>query len=280
MKNNIKTILILSFLMFGCEDKKSDPEVGPVPDSFTKKVLIEEFTGAWCGYCPSGAEIIELLMEENENILGVAIHSGDAMETPQAYFLETTYQNMGFPSGMVDRIQFDGYVSLNRGYWGYVSSLQSMKTAVCGLAIKSEVNGNNAAIEVHVGFNDSLQGDYRLTTYLIEDKVTGSGYGYDQVNYYDGDSTSSFYGLGDPILNYEHNNTLRSVLSEASGNQIPTSNLIPGGEFVETYTVDISSYEKSNLHVIAFVSVAGSYFTDHEIMNAQKSKINGFQDWD
>ena len=41
-----------------------------------------------------------------------------------------------------------------------------------------------------------------VTVYLIEDDVTGSGYGYDQVNYYDSESESPFYGLGNPIVEF------------------------------------------------------------------------------
>ena len=58
MKRSITIIRIFTLsLLFGmnvwnCEDKKKEPTIGPVPESFTKKVLIEEFTGAWCGYCP------------------------------------------------------------------------------------------------------------------------------------------------------------------------------------------------------------------------------------
>ena len=281
--NQYLKILFFGLLVFGgCEDQSDDFEISKVPATFTKKVLIEEFTGAWCGYCPDGAHRVENLINDNDGrVVGVSLHSGDAMEVAHTNYLETTYQNTGFPSGMVDRVSVNGSTSLNRGYWEYVAYDQLLETAVCGLAIISEVNGQNATVEVHAGFNSTLNGDdYRLSVYLIEDGVTGTGYGYDQRNYYNTDPESPFYNLGDPIEGYEHNHTLRAVLSESLGDAIMVSEMVSGGEHIKTYTVDISSYNKNNLSIVAFVTYMGSSITEHEILNVQKCGIDSFQDWD
>ena len=258
--NQYLKFLFFGLLIFaGCEDEPDDFQVSKVPSTFTKKVLIEEFTGAWCGYCPDGAHRVENLINDNDGrVVGVSLHSGDAMEVAHTNYLETTYQNTGFPSGMVDRVSLNGSTTLNRGYWDGVASNQLSETAVCGLAIISQVNGASAAVEVHAGFNSTLNGDdYRLTVYLIEDGVTGTGSGYDQRNYYNTDSESPFYDLGDPIVGYEHNHTLRAVLSESLGDAIMVSEMVSGGEHIETYTVDISSYNKNNLSIVAFVTYMG-----------------------
>ena len=286
MKKFIKILLFGLLIFGGCEDEPDDFEVSKVPSTFTKKVLIEEFTGAWCGYCPDGAHRVKNLINDNDGkVVAVSLHAGnptgDAMEIAHTNYLEITYQNTGFPSGMVDRVSVNGSTSLNRGYWEYVANDQLLKTAVCGLAIISEVNGQNATVEVHAGFNSTLNGDdYRLTVYLIEDGVTGTGYGYDQRNYYNTDPESPFYNLGDPIEGYEHNHTLRAILSESLGDAIMVSEMVSGGEHIETYTVDITSYNKNNLSIVAFVTQIGSTITEHEIMNVQKCDIDGFQDWD
>ena len=286
MRRYITLLLFVGLAFWGCEDEPDDFQISQVPSTFTKKVLIEEFTGAWCGYCPDGAYRVKNLINDNDGrVVAVSLHAGnptgDAMEIAHTNYLETTYQNTGFPSGMVDRVAIDGYTSLNRGYWEYVANNQLLETAVCGLAIISKVNGQNATVEVHAGFNSTLNGDdYRLTVYLIEDGVTGSGYGYDQRNYYNTDPESPFYNLGDPIEGYEHNHTLRAVLSESLGNAISSSSLVSGGEHIETYTVDLSSYNKKNLSIVAFVTYIGSTITEHEVMNVQKCDIDGFQDWD
>ena len=280
--NKVKILSLLAiFIILGCEDEQKVYSISEVPSVFTKKVLIEEFTGAWCGYCPDGAFRLENLIISNaENIIGVSTHSGDAMEVSQTSFLESTYQNIGYPSGMVDRISYNGYVTLSRGYWEYISSIQLSKIASCGLAIKSNVNGNTATVEVHAGFSSSHSGDHRLTVYLIEDEVSGEGNGYDQMNFYDTDSYSPFFNLGNPIIGYVHNHTLRAVLSQPLGDLINSTELVIGGEHISTFNVDISSYDHNNLSVVAFINFVGDTYLDHEVLNVQKCSIDGFQDWD
>ena len=280
MKKYIKFLMItFGWFFFGCEEEVL--EIGPVPESFTKKVLIEEFTGAWCGYCPDGAQRLENIIDSNDgNVIGVSLHNGDQMAVGHTDYLGSIYQNTGFPSGMVDRLSINDVVSINRGWWEGVAMDQLTKVASCGLAIKSDVSGSKANIEVRVGFNAYMTGSYKLSVYLIEEKVSGEGYGYDQSNFYDTDPNSPFYQLGNPIVGYEHNHTLRAILSDQSGDSINSSYLISGGEFTSSYSVDISSYDDDNLSVVAFITLIGSTFTEHEVMNVQSCDINSLQDWD
>ena len=280
MKKYIKFLMItFGWFFFSCEEEVL--EIGPVPESFTKKVLIEEFTGAWCGYCPDGAHRLENIIDSNDgNVIGVSLHNGDQMAVGHTDYLGSIYQNTGFPSGMVDRLSINDVVSINRGWWEGVAMDQLTKVASCGLAIKSDVSGSKANIEVRVGFNAYMTGSYKLSVYLIEEKVSGEGYGYDQSNFYDTDPNSPFYQLGNPIVGYEHNHTLRAILSEQSGDSIDSSYIISGGEFSSSYSVDISSYDDDNLSVVAFITLIGSTFTEHEVMNVQSCDINSLQDWD
>ena len=278
--------MFILFLLFGCEEAKESNVIGSVPSSFTKKVLIEEFTGAWCQFCPDGAYILgNIINANNENVIGVSIHSGDDMEIEHTNFLTNTYQNTGFPSGMVDRVvaTTDYYgnsiVSMNRGWWDYIATIQLEKIASCGLAIKSDVSNGNAEIDVHVGFNEQIQGDIRLNVYLVEDNVTGNGYGFDQRNYYNTDTSSIFFGLGDPIQGYAHNHTLRLVLTESQGNLI-SSEAIASGEHTETFKISIEEFDKNELSIVAFVNNLGASFAEHEVLNAKKCSIEGFEDWD
>ena len=280
------SIFIILFITFSCEDAKESKVISPVPSSFTKKVLIEEFTGAWCQFCPDGAYILGNIIDaNNENVIGVSIHSGDDMEIEHANFLINTYQNTGFPSGMVDRVvaTTDYYgnsiVSMNRGWWDYIATIQLEKIASCGLAIKSDVSNGNAEIDVHVGFNEQIQGDIRLNVYLIEDNVTGTGYGFDQRNFYNTDTSSIFFGLGDPIQGYAHNHTLRLVLTESQGNLI-SSEAIASGEHTETFQINIEEFDKNELSIVAFVNYFGENYSEHEILNVKKCSIEGFEDWD
>ena len=280
------SIFIIFFITFSCEDAKKSNIISSVPSSFTKKVLIEEFTGAWCQFCPDGAYILgNIINANNENVIGVSIYSGDDMEIEHANFLINTYQNTGFPSGMVDRVvaTTDYYgnsiVSMNRGWWDYIATIQLEKIASCGLAIKSDVSNGNAEIDVHVGFNEQIQGDIRLNVYLIEDNITGTGYGFDQRNFYNTDTSSTFFGLGDPIQGYAHNHTLRQILTESQGSPI-SSEAILSGEYIETFQITVERFDKNELSIVAFVNNLGPSFAEHEVLNTKKCSIEGFEDWD
>ena len=54
----------------------------------------------------------------------------------------------------------------------------------------------------------------------------------------------------------------------------------PEIEFIEHFKADISSFNKNKLSVVAFITYTGSTSTDHEVLNAQRCDIDGFQDWD
>ena len=276
----LNNLLLLSFFFFACSDNNEEPEFSEIPLSFTKKVLIEEFTAAWCGYCPWGAAIVEDIVNDNDNVIPVAVHVRDGMSIDHSVFLETTYQSSSYPAGMVDRTPYDGVVSFNAGYFTYFSANQLLLEAECGLAMRSKVSGDIATIEVRAGFNTDLDGDYRLTVYLLEDGVTGSGYGFDQINWDNEEPQSDFYEMGDPIVGYVHNHTLRAVLSGELGDPLDESVLTSGGEHIASYSIGISNYDKKKLSAVAFIQRIGTDFTQHEVLNVQQVGITGFQDWD
>ena len=280
-KNRLFNLIFLAFLIsFSCEDKEINRNFSSVPSVFTKKVLIEEFTGSWCGYCPSGAEILEDLVD-SLNVIGVAIHSGDYMTIEHGGFLEQSYPSSGYPSGMVDRISYEDIVGLNRAWWSGFANQQLQNNAMCGLAINSEVNGDKANVEVRSAFNTEIQSEnYKLNVYLVEDNVQGEGYGFDQRNAYNTDPTSSFFEQGDPIVGYKHNNTLRVAIPSNSFGDSLTEQNINEMAYVNTIQLDISSYNKNNLNIVAFITRIGENALDHEVLNVQICDIDGFQNWD
>jgi len=65
-----------------------------------KYVVIEELTGTWCQWCPRGHVIGRELSQDYENIIFVAIHTGDNMEYNE-YF--TASGLTGAPTANVNR---------------------------------------------------------------------------------------------------------------------------------------------------------------------------------
>lgn len=293
----MKTIFLLFlslFLITGCQKDDDGGNVASgntntnalntVPATFTQKVLIECFTGAGQPQCPDGFVKTESIISANPvKAIPVNIQFSDAMEIAQYTSLTSAFSNgnpMTFPSAMINRTSSLNLVILNRTQWQTNFDLAKAKTAKCGIALETSLNGGMLTINVHCGFNQIMSGDYTLTTYILENNVTGSGAMYDQRNAFNTTSGHPYQGLGDPITGFSHNNVLRKVLSAPIGDNINSSALIPGGKEIKTYTTSVSGYKLNDLYVVAFITKTGATPTSFEIMNVQKVKAGNLQSWD
>ena len=84
-----------------------------------KRVLLEQFTGAWCGWCVDGSVVMdELIKEFPDNFIGVKMHQGDAMEIPKVFDSIKALVPF-YPSGAIDRVTFAGEqtVGTSREKW-------------------------------------------------------------------------------------------------------------------------------------------------------------------
>lgn len=109
-----------------------------------------------------------------------------------------------------------------------------------------------------------MDSEPRITTYLIEDKVS-------EIN----QSGAS----GD---DYRHHAVARKILTEAGGNKLNNLN-VQKRDFITLRfeNIDISEFNKNHLSVIAFVHYPdASDKSNHEIINVQKVKLGKNQDWE
>ena len=104
-----------------CNDTLSKSVFVNTGTSAARKVLIEEFTGTWCGYCPDGHLVVDDIISNGYNIAAVMIHSGssDPMEIPDGAAIDTYFDVTGYPGAMIDRTLFSGQDKLphSRGAW-------------------------------------------------------------------------------------------------------------------------------------------------------------------
>jgi hypothetical protein len=264
------------------------PILGIMPQEFTKKAVIEEATGVWCGYCPHGAYHMNNACTANpDKVYGVAYHRGDVFSS--FYDVNTTAANedfysglgmSGVPSGVVNRDQSTD----NYNVWESASASEILKVAKCGIGIATKkVSDIQYSIEVHAGFNTTLSGDYRLVLYVLEDGVH-KGSSYDQHNYMDGDAGSPWEGKGDPMSasNYVHNHVFRQAITpNFKGDVITTSKIKPNGEFIKTYVLDMNpEWNESKTSVIAMIVKVGTSPSTHYVENAQECKLGEIKKWD
>ncbi len=230
-----------------------------------RKVVIEDYTGTWCGFCPRATEAIHEVHDLTNDITVVAIHetgSGDPdlLDFSQMEELKDVFNIGGFPQ-----------VRLNRTTdWVFPTFDVADVMAMAGtdtnfaIAINSELSEeNDLVVEVEVVYEEgSLPGD-KLVVYLLE-----SGVIQDQKNYFNNVEESIYYQAGSPILDFEHNHGLRNSLSNLTGDEI--SGTAELESYIRTFSLTVPDhYNKENLSIVAMV-----VSSDDTARNSQFADVN------
>lgn len=200
------------------------PIVDPssLPASFSKKAVIEDFTGTWCGYCPRVSYAASLVEEQTDKVFVVGVHNGDQMANSFGNSLENMYNITGFPTAYIDRNNTWNYPEPNN----INQALEAAEGTVdVGLAIESSLNGSTLDITIHQGFLQNMT-NVKLLVFILEDGIIAN-----QSNY------TSYYGGSSTITNFEHNGVLRYIATDIMGNTT-TSTL---GIHEQSFSVSLSS---------------------------------------
>jgi len=235
---------VLATFIVSCEDDSSQtddnttPEIGEYTQKHVKNVLIEDFTGTWCGYCPRVAAAIDNVLLDSDNVIAVAVHDDADMGFKYASEMMTKFSITGYPTGLIDR----------KSKWSYPENLAGLTNSInektpLGLKIESSLDNRNANVNVSVEFAVDIPFDLSLVVCLTEDGILA-----DQANYYDD-------GRGNPIVNFEHKHVLRMAATNIFGNSIGLDLLKKDNIVTLNYIMAIpESYNINKCHLVAFVT--------------------------
>lgn len=254
-------------------------------ESYPRKVVMEEFTGTWCGWCPRGMAGIECLQRDfSDDFIAIAVHGGDTFE-PETY---TPILNgvSGFPSALINRVveadPYHGLTDANYGIKDLVEQVKALPTeAQIGLSSKLSADNNEIEVTSYSKFNIAIPdaSAYMLSYVLLEDKLVGS-----QTNYY-AKSMSSQTGITEADLSEElltyynksdrfiatYNDVARGIY-DPWGIQGSMSGAIQKGKAkAHTYTITVPSTvkKKENLSIVVLLM---DVYTG-EIIAAEKAKV-------
>ena len=159
-----------------CKTEETTSDTSYPTDGLTvdekQRVLVIEQTGAWCQYCPNGAEIItQMIGEYGDDIVGIAVHNGDKLTLPVSGLWDNNYPASGVPNFFVmneDAGQNPGSI---------IPSYTS-KTPVFGAthAVVVTDTAYNVYAKVEV-FEDVINEDFLINSYLVLDGVLAKDYG-------------------------------------------------------------------------------------------------------
>ncbi|MEO5905672.1 MAG: Omp28-related outer membrane protein [Saprospiraceae bacterium] len=270
IRNNFA--LLISFCLIaivGCDEQKRVIE--PFIPAGNRIVLLEEFTGKGCTNCPKGSREIEnLLTLFPNNLVAVSIHAG-FFANPQFFpigqydfrteegeiLFDYLGPNLGYPSGVVNRIPISGNMQIGANAWASAISNEIQKAPAIELTIIKSFDPVSRALTVTVGgiAKEPVAGNIQLSIMLTESGVI--------------DAQDDAEATPHIVPDYEHKHLLRDMMTPVHGAPILTS-ISTGQTFSETFSVTLDpSWVAENMEIIAFVSrVEGSDFPVLQVVSA------------
>ena len=229
-------------------------------DSQNKKVILEEYTGIYCGYCPDGHSRAQALKNQYpDDVFLINIHTGGYaipnpaindpdFRTPFGQAIASQSNLTGYPAGSVNRQYFpslasNGGTAMSRGDWSTAASQVLTQSAYVNVGVEATINVQNNELTVHVeGYytGNSPQNTNYLNVVLTQNNTLGP---------------QSGGGMGS---DYNHMHRLIHMITGQWGEVISTTST---GSFIdETFTYTIpSDYNGidvliTELNVIAFIT--------------------------
>ena len=253
-----------------------------------RRVMLEEMTGAWCGWCVRGALAIKQLDEKYPGqVVAVAIHgplaNAEPMATAQGDSLITGKGSAdgaiaGYPDGWTARS--GSKWDVDPGSWidtlngtGVVDNLVGKPTdvAVTVSGVNFDLASQTVTATVTAKFITAQSGDLRFNLYVVEDSIVGQdGPYWDQHNYYWHNATyptSPYYNLGTEYLyqgqpdgstipNYTFNHVFRQAVVGVWGLKgvIPAS-AAAGSTYSQKFTFPLPDNvsDPNHVNLVGFV---------------------------
>lgn len=265
------------------DDNSNDTLTGyfyAVNSTFEKNVILEEYTGAWCGWCPDGSVIMEELLANYSNLIGVCAHAGDVMDTEQTLEV-TSAVGTAYPGGCVDRFKFsDADLALGRNLWEekIMERLDMAVPAEVDFTFTYNESTREITIDASAQFSQAMSEDFRLNCYVIEDNVDKDDPAYNQTNYYSGmqgQEAHPYYNQPDPVTDYIHKHVVREMLGGSWGmaGSIPAS-VESGQEYTHQFTHTLSAdFNADEVYLVVVIQEYDEDVNKREIHNAKELKL-------
>lgn len=217
--------------------------------NFRKRLLIEDYTGTWCGYCTRVAWAIELVKAQTDDVVPVSIHRPSSNQNSANYdpynydasTLESTLSAVGYPKGYLNR----------RTRWSnpepnnvaQAIALTQGENPKLGLALTPTVANGNISLDVNVKFSKDFTG-LKLVVYVLEDGLI-----YEQHNY------TEYYDGVDVIEDWEHNHVLRACLTDIMGDAISSDQTAIYNTFTRSFNISVPTNvtNSDKLEFVAFI---------------------------
>ena len=174
-----------------------------------RNVIIEEYTGVNCGYCPQGHKIANQICDSLEgHAWAINIHQGGyaaCYTTQWGDALAAQTGLTGYPSGTVNRHKFGGSVTaLSRGSWEQAASIIRNMASPVNVAARGTIDARSRKLTLYVEAyytgNQTVTSNF-LNVAMLQNNVLGPQSGM---------SSNSDYVVGNQ---YRHMHMLRDLIT-------------------------------------------------------------------
>lgn len=244
---------------------------------YPRKIVMEEGTGTWCGWCVRGIETINRLNKEYpDNFIAIGIHNNDEMSNAVNYnTLLSKFDHC--PNSFVNRI-----IEMNPSYDDMKALVESKKNNAIAMITAKAFFISRDALTVKVetettfGFSDSEGSNYRIAYVVVEDSVGP----YNQKNYYSNYAAEEW--MEEWMEEWAHkgrqvemlfNDVARGIYSyyEGTANSFPsTINESETYRYSYTFYLPKNIQNKKNIRIITLLIDVNS----GEILNADQTTID------
>ena len=273
----MKKIFTIS-LIFATIASYSQTFVSTTPEN--KNVVLEEFTGISCTYCPDGHRIANDIYNNNpSDVVLINIHTG-SYASPQGPGTDfntifgsaiANQSNLGgYPAGTVNRRVFAGLgqsvgTAMSRSNWQSASSQILNEPSYVNVAAQANLDISTRQLSV------TVEAYYTGSSPVSTNKINVAL----MQNNVEGPQTGSSYNPTAilPNGNYNHQHMLRHLLTGQWGDDI--TNTSNGSFFTNTYTYNIPNdlngvaFDLFNLEVAVFLTE-----TQQNIVTGNMASLN------
>ena len=228
---------LFSFLLVACYSATLFAQCFVSTTPSNKNVILEEYTGTNCQYCPDGHKIADNIAKNNPGrAWSINIHQGGfsgnnpQYKTDWANPLAAQYNvnNFGYPCGTVNR----GTSVLGRGSWTSASNQILSQPSPVNVAAKGYINTSNRklilVVEVYYTGN-AAETTNKLNVAMLQNNIMGPQSG-----------GSTYYPEMWIGGQYKHNHMLRDLITGQWGIDIPTTTA--GSFWTHTFEYNIPEY--------------------------------------
>lgn len=253
----ITLLLLGSFLAFGAMAQPTFVSTTPS----NKNVVLEEYTGVNCGYCPDGHRIANEIAAANPGRVSIInIHQGPFapnnpnFKTIWGDALAAQTGLSGYPAGTINRRVFSGAVTdLYRSNWPQAAGIVMGEPSFVNVASKAYIDTITRIITVDVEIyytGDATTNINMLNVALLQDSIFGP--------------QASMTSNPTQVVNgqYLHMHMLRHLFSNQYGDPLVGNGAVinSGTFFSKRYVYELPQHINNiplilkDLHVVAFIA--------------------------